>query len=106
MLVSTLGLSVLRAQDSAQTEQPPPTATHAELALEHAAPATPLRDLVQEAERNNPQIAASLHAWQAAANVPRQVSALPETQVTVQHLSVGSPRPFAGYTNSDFAYIA
>jgi len=23
----------------------------------------------------------------------------------VQHVSVGSPRPFAGYTNSDFAYI-
>jgi outer membrane protein, heavy metal efflux system len=23
----------------------------------------------------------------------------------VQHLSVGSPRPFAGYTNSDFAYV-
>jgi outer membrane protein TolC len=69
------------------------------------APPTPLRDLVQEAERNNPQIAASFHSWQAATNVPRQVSALPETQVTLQQFSVGSPRPFAGYTNSEFGYI-
>jgi outer membrane protein TolC len=33
------------------------------------------------------------------------VSTLPDPQFTLQHLSVGSPRPFAGYTNSDFAYI-
>jgi len=33
------------------------------------------------------------------------VSALPETQFSVQQFSVGSPRPFAGYSNSDFAYI-
>src|SRR6202021_1124713 len=26
-------------------------------------------------------------------------------QVTVQHVAVGSPRPFAGYSNSEFAYI-
>jgi len=37
--------------------------------------------------------------------VPTQVSTLPDPQFTLQHLSVGSPRPFAGYTNSDFAYI-
>jgi outer membrane protein TolC len=30
---------------------------------------------------------------------------MPDPQVTVQHVSVGSPRPFAGYSNSDFAYI-
>lgn len=72
---------------------------------EHAGMATSLRELVQEAEQKNPQIAASLHAWQAARNVPKQVSALPETQLSVQQFSVGSPRPFAGYSNSDFAYI-
>src|SRR5581483_11794223 len=44
-------------------------------------------------------------AWQAATQVPSQVSTLPDPQVTVQHFSVGSPRPFAGYSNSDFAYI-
>jgi outer membrane protein TolC len=67
--------------------------------------ATPLRQLVLEAHQKNPQIGASFHAWQASRNVPRQASALPETQLSVQQFSVGSPRPFAGYSNSDFAYI-
>ena len=72
---------------------------------EHNAAPTSLRELTQEAEQKNPQIAASFHAWQAARSVPKQVSALPETQLLVQQFSVGSPRPFAGYSNSDFAYI-
>ena len=72
---------------------------------EHAGMPTSLRELIQEAEQKNPQIAASFHAWQASRNVPKQVSALPETQLSVQQFSVGSPRPFAGYSNSDFAYI-
>ena len=72
---------------------------------EHTGMPTSLRELVQEAEQKNPQIAASFHAWQASRNVPKQVSALPETQFSVQQFSVGSPRPFAGYSNSDFAYI-
>ncbi len=72
---------------------------------EHAGAPTSLHELVQEAEQKNPQIAASFHAWQASRNVPKQVSALPETQLSVQQFSVGSPRPFAGYSNSEFAYI-
>jgi outer membrane protein TolC len=72
---------------------------------EHAGMATFLRELIQEAEQKNPQIAASVHGWQAARNVPKQASALPETQLSVQQFSVGSARPFAGYSNSDFAYI-
>src|SRR6202048_4142401 len=72
---------------------------------EHNAAPTSLRELTQEAEQKNPQIAASFHAWQASRNVPKQVSALPEIQLSVQQFSVGSPRPFAGYSNSDFAYI-
>jgi outer membrane protein, heavy metal efflux system len=72
---------------------------------EHAGVPTSLRELIQEAEEKNPQIAASFHAWQASQNVPKQASALPETQLSVQQFSVGSPRPFAGYSNSDFAYI-
>ena len=70
-----------------------------------AASPSPLAELVREVEQNNPEIAAAFHAWQAAANVPKQVSALPDTQITVQQFSVGSPRPFAGYSNSDFAYV-
>jgi cobalt-zinc-cadmium efflux system outer membrane protein len=72
---------------------------------EHAGMPTSLRELIQEAEQKNPQIAASFHAWQASRNVPKEASALPETQLSVQQFSVGSPRPFAGYSNSDFAYI-
>jgi cobalt-zinc-cadmium efflux system outer membrane protein len=72
---------------------------------QHAHVVTPLADLLQEAEKNNPQIEAARQGWQAAKQVPTQVSTLPDPQFTLQHLSVGSPRPFAGYTNSDFAYI-
>jgi len=73
--------------------------------MQHAETPTALRELIQEAEQKNPQITASFHAWQASRDVPKQVSALPETQFSVQQFSVGSPRPFAGYSNSDFAYI-
>src|SRR3989441_9203426 len=71
----------------------------------HGGVPTSLQDLVQEAEEKNSQIAASFHTWQASRNVPKQASALPETQFSVQQFSVGSPRRFAGYSNSDFAYI-
>jgi cobalt-zinc-cadmium efflux system outer membrane protein len=64
-----------------------------------------LSDLLGEAERNNPQIQAAAREWDAAKQVPTQVSTLPDPQFVLQNLSVGSPRPFAGYTNSDFAYI-
>jgi len=65
----------------------------------------PLAKLIEEAERNNPQILAARHAWKAATLVPSQVSTLPDPQFTVQQFAVGSPRPFAGFSNSDFAYI-
>jgi cobalt-zinc-cadmium efflux system outer membrane protein len=64
-----------------------------------------LAALVDEAERNNPQILAAKHAWRASTQVPSQLSTLPDPQFTVQQFAVGSPRPFAGFTNSNFAYI-
>jgi outer membrane protein TolC len=64
-----------------------------------------LADLLDEAERSNPQIQAARHGWESAKQVPTEVSTLPDPQFVLQHLSVGSPRPFAGYTNSDFAYV-
>lgn len=76
-----------------------------EPAAAHAQAVTPLADLLQEAEKNNPQIEAARQGWQAAKQVPTQVSTLPDPQFNLQHVTVGSPRPFAGYTNSDFAYI-
>ena len=64
-----------------------------------------LADLLAESERNNPLIRAARQEWQAAQQLPTQVSTLPDPQFVLQHVSVGSPRPFAGYTNSDFAYV-
>jgi outer membrane protein, heavy metal efflux system len=66
---------------------------------------TPLAQLSQEAEHSNPQIQAARQGWKAAQQVPTQVSTLPDPQFQIQQFSVGSPRPFAGYTNSNFAYI-
>ncbi len=66
---------------------------------------TPLSQLLAEASANNSQITAADYAWQAAKNVPRQVTTLPDPSVTYQNLGVGSPKPFAGYTTSDFAYV-
>ena len=68
-------------------------------------PPVRLADLLVEAEQNNPQIQAARHGWRSAQQVSTQVSTLPDPQFVFQHLSVGSPRPFAGYTNSDFAYV-
>jgi len=76
-----------------------------EPASSHAGAVTPLSELLAEAEKNNPQIEAARQGWQTAKQVPTQVSTLPDPQFNLQHVSVGSPRPFAGYTNSDFAYI-
>src|SRR5579859_3933808 len=66
---------------------------------------TQLADLLTEAEKNNPQIQAARHGWQSAKQIPTQVATRPDPQVVLQQMNVGSPRPFAGYTNSDFAYI-
>jgi cobalt-zinc-cadmium efflux system outer membrane protein len=92
------------AQEQPSPSKPTATAESPTMA-EHGGAPTSLRDLVQEAEQKNPQIAAAFHGWQASRNVSKEVSALPETQLSVQQFSVGSPRPFAGYSNSDFAYI-
>ncbi len=93
----------LSAQSAADLPQTPAPMNHQ--ARNAAAAATPLQKLVEEVEHSNPEIAASVHAWKAATDLPKQASALPETELTVQEFSVGSPRPFAGYSNSDFAYI-
>jgi outer membrane protein, heavy metal efflux system len=66
---------------------------------------TPLSWLLAESEANNPQISAADHAARAARQMAPQVTTLPDPKFTYQQLSVGSPKPFAGYTNSDFAYI-
>lgn len=66
---------------------------------------TPLAALIAEAVQNNPAILAAEDAVRAAAQRPAQAGALPDPHFTAQQFAVGSPRPFAGYTNSDFAYF-
>src|SRR6266571_3167265 len=66
---------------------------------------TPLSQLLTEAAANNPQISAADHSARAARQMAPQVTTLPDPKFTYQQFSVGSPKPFAGYTNSDFAYI-
>lgn len=77
-------------------------------AQEPPSPGQPVKlaELLAEAERNNPRIQAARNGWDAAKQVPSQVSTLPDPEVMVQHMSVGSPRPFSGYTNSEMANIA
>jgi outer membrane protein TolC len=66
---------------------------------------TPLSQLLAEAGANNPHISAANYSVRAARQMAPQVTTLPDPKFTYQQLSVGSPKPFAGYTNSDFAYI-
>src|SRR5436309_5366917 len=93
--VSVILLSVVLAAHAFAQESP----------ISHTGSVTPLSELLAEAEKNNPQIEAARQGWQAAKQAPTQVSTLPDPQFMLQDLSVGSPRPFAGYTNSNFAYI-
>ncbi|MBB6146809.1 outer membrane protein TolC [Silvibacterium bohemicum] len=66
---------------------------------------TSLSQLLAEAGANNPQISAADHGVRAVRQTVPQVATLPDPKFTYQQFSVGSPKPFAGYTNSDFAYI-
>jgi len=71
----------------------------------YKAAVTPLSTLLEEAERNNPQIQAARDGTKAARQVPAQVTALPDPTAQLQQVNVGSPRPFAGYSNSEFANV-
>src|ERR1700686_167984 len=66
---------------------------------------TPLSQLLAEATDNSPQISAADHGARAARQVAPQVTTLPDPKFTYQQFRVGSPKPFAGYTNSDFVYM-
>src|SRR6202162_2862317 len=72
---------------------------------QHAQAATPLADILREAPENNAQIQGARQGWKAAQQVPTPVSTLPDPQFQLQQRNFGSPRPVAGYRNSDFAYV-
>jgi cobalt-zinc-cadmium efflux system outer membrane protein len=65
----------------------------------------PLSQLLAEALQENPDLKAGEHTWLAATHMRDQATALPDPQFTIQEFSVGSPRPFAGFNASSFAYI-
>jgi cobalt-zinc-cadmium efflux system outer membrane protein len=71
-----------------------------------ASPPTPLSQLLAESQANNPQLSAAGHEARAARQMVPQATSLSDPKLTYQQFSVGSPKPFAGYTNSDFAYIS
>ncbi|MGH9345192.1 MAG: TolC family protein [Terriglobia bacterium] len=107
--VLTAGAVLLRPIGACAGQQKPVPELQVEMdagqATSQPHSATPLANLIEEAERNNPRIIAARRAWQAATQAPSQVSTLPDPQFTVQQFAVGSPRPFAGFTNNNFAYV-
>lgn len=106
LLVLALPIGFVPAASAQQQQQLPETPVpHQYGTARNTGPAVDLEELVREAEQNNPDIAAAQRGYEAATHVAGQVAALPDTQLTVQQFAVGSPRPFAGYTNSNFAYI-
>ncbi len=60
--------------------------------------------LVAEAMRSSPEIAAARSHYEATTRVPIQVSTLPDPEISLQQLTVGSPQPFSGYESSNFYY--
>jgi cobalt-zinc-cadmium efflux system outer membrane protein len=100
-----LGIVLLLGCSGMAQQGQPSGIARADARSHSSTPPVSLKDLVREAEQNSPEIAVAEQGYAAATHVARQVSALPDTQATLQQLSVGSPRPFSGYTNSDFAYV-
>lgn len=66
---------------------------------------TPIKALLAEADKNNLEILAARKEWRAATYVHAQMDSLPDPHITLQAFSVGSPRPGAGLTTSNFAYV-
>lgn len=63
-----------------------------------------LRALVDEALSHSPVVLAARSHWEAETRGPIQAATLPDPEISLQHFSVGSPRPFSGYESSDFYY--
>ena len=103
--LSTTALLIVVASSASVAQDQPAKPDQAGAVSRETGTVVSLQELVREAEQNNPEISTAQRGYEAATHVARQVSALPDTQLTVQQFAVGSPRPFAGYTNSEFAYI-
>jgi outer membrane protein, heavy metal efflux system len=97
MLITICALAIAGAARTAEPDEPSAQTTAASASVRIDA-------LVDEAMRQSPLLAAAEKHWQATTRVPRQVSTLPDPQVALQQLTVGSPAPFSGYETSDFYY--
>src|SRR6266566_59551 len=67
-------------------------------------PVTTLQSLVEQLEKNNPEIRAARFRFEAATKRPSQVSTLPEPKLTFANVGVG--QPFSSLSVSEFAYRA
>jgi outer membrane protein TolC len=95
----------LEAQESSSSAGSGPVPVVDAARQPSTAPATPIRSLIDELLRRSPTVAVAQAMAAAARQVPPQVATLPDPTISIQQFNVGSPRPFAGFTNSDFAYI-
>jgi outer membrane protein TolC len=73
----------------------------------HEAPLpTSLATLLAEADAKNSQITSADDAWRGSTYINEQDTALPDPRITFQSFSIGSPKPLAGFSNSEFAYAS
>src|SRR3989442_4677950 len=63
---------------------------------------TSLQSLMDQLEKNNPEIRAARFRFEAATNRPSQAGALPEPRLTLANVGVG--QPFSRSSVSEFAY--
>src|SRR5713101_5476344 len=63
---------------------------------------TSLQELIDQLEKNNPEIRAARFRFEAATKRPSQVSTLPEPKLTLANVGVG--QPFSSLSVSEFAY--
>ena len=67
---------------------------------------TSLATLLREADANNSKIVSAVDAWRSSTHAEKLVSSLPAPEISFQSFSVGSPKPLAGFSNSEFAYVS
>ncbi|HLJ90564.1 MAG TPA: TolC family protein [Candidatus Angelobacter sp.] len=94
------------AQQTQPAQQPRPSSVPYTDQPGYEKKSTAVSQLIDEALAKNPDVLAATHAYRGASGMHKAARALPDTQISVQQTSAGSPRPFAGYTNSEFAYTA
>jgi outer membrane protein TolC len=63
---------------------------------------TSLQSLLDQLEKNNPEIRAARFRFEAATKRPSQAGALPDPRLTLANVGVG--QPFSGLSVSEFAY--